>query len=317
MQAGTPESEPLVSVAVPVYNHARYIEACLESAADSTHRPLEIVVLDDGSTDDSFAVAQRWGERNAHRLSRFEARRQENAGVTRTLNRLAAMCRGEYIVFPASDDMLLPEGITIRVRALQSRPDWIAVFADSHVIDEQGKLLYPSAIRDLFHSNQRALRSDRHRTSELILRWSAPGPVLMVRPRAFEQMGGFNEKTLVEDRDFYLRLLARNALGYVDQPVAAYRVHGGGTVQSNRANRRVQAAVAEAEIATSRLFSGKHRLLLRLIGADSLASLRFKESPWPLRAVYYVHRSVHKIWLRTLARLHDLHVVLAEDLGRD
>jgi hypothetical protein len=227
------------------------------------------------------------------------------------------MCQGEFVAVLASDDLLLPNGISVRARELQARPDWHAVFGDSEVIDAEGKLLRTSAISDLFDSNKRALRNDRHRAWEMILRWSAPGPVLMVRRSAFEQIGGFNESTLVEDRDFYLRLLARNALGFVDEPVAAYRVHGASTVQSNRANKRVQAAVAKAEIANSKLFLGTKGWVLKMIGTDSLASLRFKESPWPLRAMYYLHRSAHKIWLRTLARLHDLYVMLADDLKRD
>jgi glycosyltransferase involved in cell wall biosynthesis len=305
--------EPLVSVGVPVYNHERFIESCLDSIVASTYRRLEIVVIDDGSTDRSFEVALDWGERHRGQVARLETIRQENAGVTKTLNRLAGLMKGEYLIFLASDDLLLPDGIWARLEALQKRPEWLAVFGDSRTIDAEGRILHASSLQGIFGANRRALQSDEHRAMELILRWSAPGPVLMLRREALATIGGFDESTLVEDRDFYLRLLARNALGFIDVPVSCYRVHEAGTVQSNRTNRRIQEAVAQAEVANSNRFAGAQRWLLKMIGRDSLASLCFKESRWPIRALYYVHRSAHKAWLRLFAALHDAYVWLAAD----
>jgi glycosyltransferase involved in cell wall biosynthesis len=112
----------LVSVIVPVYNHERFICSCLESVAGETYPRMELIVIDDGSTDDSFDLATDWAKISASRFVRVEVSKQQNSGLNCTLNRLIRMARGEFIVILASDDVLIAGGILARVRALLSNP---------------------------------------------------------------------------------------------------------------------------------------------------------------------------------------------------
>jgi glycosyltransferase involved in cell wall biosynthesis len=267
-----PGNQPLVSIIVPLYNHARYIEATLESFANEGHLNLEVVIIDDGSKDDSFQVAQAWLERHPNVFTNVSLERQENAGITKTLNRLLARANGEFITMVASDDLLLPGGIQARLAALERRPDWLAVFGDASVIDADGQETASSALRKLNRANTKALVHDRFRTQELILRWSVPGPVLLARRQTYDPihgLGGFNESRFLEDRFFYLQLLARKALGFVEHRVAAYRMHGKNTI--NRPDMQSlmwnDTFASESELIDQ--FMGKDRQALEFVAARS------------------------------------------------
>jgi glycosyltransferase involved in cell wall biosynthesis len=217
-------ANPLVSVFVPSYNHAPYIEVCLDSLLEDGYPNLELVLIDDGSRDDSFEIAQRWVAQHGHRLvGGVQIRKQKNAGLTVTLNRLVAAARGDYVTMLASDDYLLPGGIAARVRYLQANPQFLAVCADAAAIDENGEWLAPSVL-DRRGVSRAALRCDRTRALELIIHWRMPGPVYLARREVTAAIGPYDERFTLEDRNYYLRLLAAHALGYVDQVVAAYRI---------------------------------------------------------------------------------------------
>jgi glycosyltransferase involved in cell wall biosynthesis len=217
---------PLVSVIVPAYNHAQYIETCLQSIYDDDYPELEVIVMDDGSRDDTFEVARRWRETRPGRFGQFRLERQENRGLPRTLNRLTSLATGEFIALVASDDYLLPGGITTRLRALEAHPEWLAVFGDAHIVDGDGALLHSSGTLG-FKGRHAEIFAHSHRmANELIFRWWVPGPTMMMRRSALDPIsgvGGYDESLSFEDRDMYLRLIARNALGFVSEQVAAYR----------------------------------------------------------------------------------------------
>lgn len=112
----------LVSVIVPTYNRAQFLPTALESVWNQTYRPIELIVVDDGSSDDTPSVASRWAEHHAG--SRFEVRfrRQENSGAPTARNLGLIESRGEYIQFLDSDDALHPQKIDVQVSALERRP---------------------------------------------------------------------------------------------------------------------------------------------------------------------------------------------------
>ena len=272
-----PIDTPLVSIIVPLYNHARYVEATLESFRTEGHPRLEVVILDDGSKDDSFEVARRWLDAHPNAFENAILERQENRGITKTLNRLVGLSSGAFITMVASDDLLLPGGIQTRLEALRVRPDWLAVFGDARVIDEMGEITAPSALEYINGSNKGALVRDDLRALELILRWAVPGPVLLSRREAFDPdrgVGPFDETMLIEDRDYYLRLLARRALGFVDAQVAAYRWHARNAIRSKSNMVRVYDAVYRAEARHVTAFAGTECEALEFVAEHSKQNYR-------------------------------------------
>lgn len=223
----------LVSIMVPLFNHAKYIETCLDSIRDECWPAKEVLIVDDGSTDGSAEIVRAWYERQEKSLfTRFELTSRPNKGLTPTINELIAMSSGDYLVLLASDDYLLPGGIASRVEYLQSHPEKLAVFSDCIVVDDAGKTTHDSGIRDLHGGRLHILSDPELMDLELIFNWCVPGPVFMAHRDLYKKVGSYDENLVVEDWDMYLRICAQGLLGFVMGPVAAYRYHGESTICS-------------------------------------------------------------------------------------
>lgn len=255
-----PDTTPLVSVLIPLYNHARYIKRCLDSILEDGYPRVEIIIIDDGSKDDSVALTQQWyAEQEPERIERFELKSRPNRGVTRTANELIANAHGDYLVFLASDDFLLPGGITARLEYLRLHPAKLAVFGDCIVVDDGDSKTHDSGIADLYGGHIKCLMKDDLLALELIYNWCVTGPGFMAYRKLFDQIGLYDESLTVEDWDMYLRIAARGLLGFIPSPVAAYRYHGGNSVL----NENMKAAQLDSLMRTAwnnhRAFQGINR----------------------------------------------------------
>jgi len=246
-----PDKAPLVSVLIPAYNHRAYVISCLESLLVDGYPKLEVVFLDDGSSDQTFETASVWLHEHDGMFERLSVKQQENVGLCATLNRLVDNSTGDYVVILASDDYLLRGGIAARLQALDANPTWLAVFGDCIVVNEHSQTIHRSGISDLYKGDKVALVNPKRIRTELLWNWCVPGPVLMARRICFDKkygIGKYDESLLVEDRDFYLRLLSRNAIGYINETVSAYRVHMHNSFSVPSLKRRL--ALAQSMVST-------------------------------------------------------------------
>jgi glycosyltransferase involved in cell wall biosynthesis len=269
---------PLISVIVPVYNHEKYVVECLNSIRDSHYRPLELIIIDDGSTDRSGELVAAWLQDNGHFFVRTVHQQQENVGVCRTLNRLVSLARGEIIVLVASDDVLLPAGISLRVAHLQAHPQLLAVFGDAAMIDGNGAIICREFEKNVKKGNKKALADPRFIARELILKWSVPGPVFAAWRKTFDPVlgvGPYDESLLLEDRDMYLRLLARRALGYIPDEVALYRCIQQSLSQAPERNIALRRSLLQCEQNAYARFRGLEKLFLKLEVLRNLAEIRY------------------------------------------
>ncbi len=101
----------------------------------------------------------------------------------------------------------------------------MAVFSDSKVVNENGRIIYKSGLEDLHSADKKLYKTDYGLRKEIIQNWSIPGSTIMVR-RSLHKKIRYNEKLVVEDRDFYLKLVAENLLGFINNTNSAYRLHG-------------------------------------------------------------------------------------------
>ncbi|MEZ5575533.1 MAG: glycosyltransferase [Candidatus Competibacteraceae bacterium] len=240
-------SLPLVSVAVPAYNHAAFLDACLESVRNQNYPRLELVVVDDGSTDATLAVAERFATTHAERFEHLSVIHQANQGVSAASNRAIAACRGEWVHLLGSDDLLYPNKIQRQQQAIESwnDPRLALVYADVNFIDAAGRIL-SSATR-----NRRPPGPD-HQAYLWLLRYNdIANPTVALRREAFLAIGGFDEALPLEDLDCWLRLSARHAVARVAGLLAAYRRHDG------NASRR-QLMMFEANWDTLAKFAEQH-----------------------------------------------------------
>lgn len=144
-------SGPLVSVFVPVYNAARYVEEAVESALAQTHTNLEIVISDDASTDGTPDVLQRLAKRDS-RIKLFLQER--NLGATKNCNFLLERCTGDYVCFFAGDDVLKPDCVAAALHYAEDDPMIAIVFHKVGRVDSESNVLPDSSGSALTHFGQ-------------------------------------------------------------------------------------------------------------------------------------------------------------------
>ena len=217
------DNRPLITVRIPAYNHEQYVCDALDSVKLQEYANIEIVIIDDGSTDDTAAKISEWIENNGGDI-RVDFRSRKNSGISATINELIDMSNGEFLVGLASDDMLLPGSIEKRYEYLSKNPHKMAVFGDSTVINAEGKQILDSGIAGLHGGDKKKYETDRGLKQQIIQNWSTTGSCIMMR-RSLHDRFKYDEGLAVEDRDFYLKMVSEGVLGFIDYPVSAYRQH--------------------------------------------------------------------------------------------
>ncbi len=198
-------ASPLVSVIIPTYNRAGFLEEALASVIAQTYRPLEIIVVDDGSTDET-----PW------RISRFPVRyvRGPRRGVSAARNRGIRLSRGEFVAFLDSDDLWLPEKVARQVEFFLRHPEAVAVQPEE-VWMRRGQRVNPRKR----HAKEGGYIF--HRCVELCV--VSPSGV-MLRRRVLEELGMFDESfPACEDYELWLRISSRYPIYLLPEPLLIKR----------------------------------------------------------------------------------------------
>jgi len=258
-----PAAMPLVSVLIPAFNHERFVQRCLDSVLEDPYPAKELIIIDDGSTDGTGERIADWVATHCMELP-IEYVRRENRGIAATLNELVARASGEFLRPGASDDYLLPGGLDAQVRYLLAHPCRGAVIGDSVVVDQDGNKVHDSGMCDLHGANKSLYRSDDGIRRAVISQWAIGGPVALIRKSALDTVDRWSEGLRIEDWDLFLRLAARDALGFIDVSVCAYRLHGTNLSKTRHTATRVVNLVESQHVALRRasLFGEPYRTLL-------------------------------------------------------
>lgn len=225
LTAGAPAEErqatdrPRVSIIIPTYNRANFLGEAVASALGQDYQDIEVIVIDDGSTDETKAV-----------LATFQDRRlvcvdQENAGRSRARNRAIAMARGEYITFLDSDDYYLPSKVGTQVAFLDANPQFGMAYMSGFCVDDD---------RLSHHNTYRASLTGKLYAQIAFFRpLTITLPNVMVRREILEQVGGFDEAMQrFEDTDMWRRISKVTLIGGIDEIGSHIRTHAGNKIDS-------------------------------------------------------------------------------------
>jgi glycosyltransferase involved in cell wall biosynthesis len=195
--------QPLVSVIIPVYNGARFLRAALESVFAQTYRPIEVIVVDDGSSDASGGIAESFPE--VHYI------RQENQGVAAARNNGIEIARGEFFAFLDQDDLWTPEKLKVQIEHLLSNPQIGYTLTNQQYFLEPGTPLPAWFRKDLLSSVHTG--------------WVLG--TLVVRRTTFEQVGGFaTGYSAANDSDWFFRAKAADVpMEVVPELLLLKRIH--------------------------------------------------------------------------------------------
>lgn len=222
-------TRPLISVVVPVYNHERFLREGLMSIIEQSYRPLQLIVIDDGSSDNSAEVARTLLRRE---LPDSIFIQRENRGAHNTINQGLRMASGDYLTILNSDDSFRP-GRLERCMATIERTGCEFLFTDVSFMDDASRPVqgdpYVEGIKDV------GLRSSRYPTVGFALMKNqlgvSTGNFIFSR-RLFDLVGEFRHYRYVHDWDFILRSLFHTEPHYLREELYNYRIHGSNTFKS-------------------------------------------------------------------------------------
>ena len=224
---------PVIGIVIPAYEVADFLPITLESIKSQTFQDWECIIVDDESTDNSYAIAQEF----ANRDSRFRAVRQLNGGASMARNTGADLLSksDEFVTFMDADDVYLPHALETLLQELKAHPDAIAVHGLAEYIDAEGKIfdvgVRPRQMRELYRVRNGHLRKvapDEPTTFAKIIRCSPlfPPGVFLTRRADFERTGGFDPSiTGGEDWDLLVRLSRYGHFIPINQVLLHYRRH--------------------------------------------------------------------------------------------
>lgn len=231
------KSSPLVSVICRTYNREEYIEQLIVSVLAQTFTDFELLILDDGSTDNTKLIVEKY-------LSdpRVKYVYQQNVGTTKdefpfekVLNRALELTSGNLVCFGDSDDVFMPNKLERQMREFGSDPELDIVFSDGYHIDANSNFL-ASSFRFIESLSFNELGLPRTLFKKNIV----ANPTVMMKRKAIEKMGGFEAGTeFCHDYHFWLKSAPYLKFKYIDEKLIKYRIHENGTTTGRGSQQRV------------------------------------------------------------------------------
>lgn len=214
---------PLVSLIIISYNHQKYISDCMRSLLSLTYPNMELLYLDDCSSDGSYETANQYLEALQHKYAtvRFAGNR-ENKGLINNLNRLVPESSGKYVKTLAADDFLTEDSIELMVHYMEQHPECDLLYTNGIYGDDS--IHFPikdgNAFTKLYHGAQ---LEGEGLFEELYRKDFIAAPTVMVRGDVYNRYGLYDERIGIEDWDHFLRIAENGRMGYLDEITVMYR----------------------------------------------------------------------------------------------
>jgi len=249
------ETLPLVSIIIPCYNHARYVEASIKSVLDQSYQNIELIILNDGSTDDTHNIIHRLVDECNKAVNKFVYINKDNEGLTKTLNKGLLLAKGKYISLLASDDIIYKNKIEILVNKFEKCDSSFAVLcANAIYIDAEGERIYFDNTGNyhykhiegelfsnvtesiIYFGNKYGFDIDKtYGSYKMELKYNHICDLgCIIRREAVIDVGMYDENVGLEDIDMWLKLTKKYKMKYIDQIVGAYRCHKENSVKTLR-----------------------------------------------------------------------------------
>lgn len=205
-----------VSVCVPSYNHSRYIKDSLQAIFNQSHQPLELIVIDDGSSDNSPEIIEK-----TLLECPFESRLivRPNKGLPATINEGLELSRGEFFAVLASDDLWLPDFLKYRVAQLQNQPDAVLAYGNNYLIDENNRIFGSSMDWEGLNNYGDEVAIN------MMMQGICPTASTVLFRRSALDIEKWNPGVFVEDYDLHLRLCSLGKFAFDSRILSAYRKH--------------------------------------------------------------------------------------------
>ena len=233
---------PLITVVIPLYNHEKFIYEAIDSVLKQTYENLELIVIDDGSQDNSAAIAATISD------SRLKLFTQENRGAHATINRGIATAKGDYIAVLNSDDLYYPTRLQTFVNVMEEDKTIDALFSKVEAIHEDNKPYFTFSNTPRHNIPLERDHPDQRVAADLLgINIVTTTSNLFCRKEVFNDIGQFKNYRYSHDLDFFLRLFHRKHVRFIDKPLLSYRVHATNTLKEDSAMVYFETAIVLAD----------------------------------------------------------------------
>lgn len=211
------KKNPLVSVVIPCYNHAKFVRETIQSVINQDYQNIELIIIDDGSKDNSADVIREMMPACQARFARFDFRCRPNKGLCATLNEALEWCVGEYFSLTASDDILKESKVSTQLAMMLAGKEKriVGVFVGIEHIDSDNKVIRTRG------------RELEFGFKEVFLRTAfMPGQAVMLNRASLAAVNGYDAAMKIEDLDVFLKLSSLGGRFYsIKEPLVRYRRH--------------------------------------------------------------------------------------------
>jgi alpha-1,3-rhamnosyltransferase len=281
----------LISVVISAYNHERYVQETLKSILAQTYTDIELIIVNDGSPDNTHKKIEEILPACHSCLSRVEYINKQNEGVIRSLNKCLALAQGQYVYFIASDDVAEPQAIEVLHNFLDQHPDYGLAVGNNKIIDSQSQRCYWGRKRELLYNPDEAYAltfgdylhkrnpdinfngSDFGSYPQLLSGNYVPNGFL-VRKNLLDKIGGYSESAGLEDLHLMLQISKHTKMKYIDRILFQYRWHETNTIHASDSTKRKQDMYDT--LALEIPYAKKHGLLHLIPREKCISFLSFK-----------------------------------------
>lgn len=242
----------LVSVLIPAYNHEKYVQETIQSVIEQTYENIELIIIDDGSKDNTWQKIQEMKEVCEKRFTRIHFETKKNEGICTTLNKLLSLANGEYVGIIASDDKYKPMLIEKELDFLSKNPDYVLCTCDDEIMDTNSQICYWDKKRNNVYNISEAVyktfgelqkktnkninfNSEQYGTySSLYIRNYLTNGKL-IRKSIINKIGNCPDGVF-EDWWLVLQLSKYGKFKYLDEVLFSYRWHNNNTIKNIEKN---------------------------------------------------------------------------------
>jgi alpha-1,3-rhamnosyltransferase len=201
---------PLISIIIPSYNHEKYVGVAIESIYTQTYKNFELIVIDDGSSDNSHNILI-----NLQKKYHFTYIHRKNKGLIKTLNEALELSKGEYFTMLGSDDYYKNNKLELQINFFKKNPDYVLCYGNITFIDSNGEILKNGKIKK-FKSGKIF--------NDLLYENFIPLPTIMLKTSIIKEFK-FDEKFFLEDYPLLLKIAKKYKIGFLENSLTFYRLH--------------------------------------------------------------------------------------------
>jgi len=241
--------EDLITVIIPVYNHENYVQDTINSIIEQTYNNIELIVINDGSQDQSNKMIELISAQCNQRFFKFTHIDKKNEGIIKTLNAGIKLAQGKYLYIIASDDIAEHNALKTLHEFLSVNLDYALAVGGNTLMDDEGKQCYWNKDSEILYDKNEAvyisfddyLRKSRPNLNFLSDEFGTYTNILignhvpngyLLEKSTIDDFGGYSEASPLEDLYLMLQISKRKKLKFIEQPLFRYRWHANNSIKS-------------------------------------------------------------------------------------